>query len=92
MAPHEIPGDRYVWYVEVFISLDCWLNTLLRGWHHETLSSRAWRAWSKGLLFGKITRPIIDILFIWQSGKMDHCKRHYEAEVARSEAIVRVRK
>ena len=91
LAPRELPGDRYQWHVEVLLALDCLLNAVLRGWHHETLSSRAWRAWSNRKVFGRIFRPLIDVLFIWQSGRMDHCKRHHEAEVARAALIVKAR-
>ena len=92
LAPRELPGDPYKWHIEVVLAVNCLLNALLRGWHHETLSSRAWRAWSQGLVFGKVSRPVIDLLFIWQTWRMDHCQRHYNAEVARAEAIVRARK
>ncbi len=91
LAPRELPGDEYVWHVEVALAFDCLVNALLRGWHHETLSSRAWRAWVYERMFGRIARPVIDILFIWQSGRMDHCQRHYDAEVARADAIVKAR-
>lgn len=91
LAPRELPGDRYQWHVEIFMVLDNLLNTLLRGWHHETLSSRAHRAWFMGKPVGWL-RLVIDVLFIWQSWKMDHCKRHHLAEVARAQAIVDARK
>lgn len=92
LAPRELPGDAYAWHIEVLMALDCLLNAVLVGWHHETLSSRAWRAWANGKVFGRIFRPLIDVLFVWQSGRMDHCKRHHLAEVARAEKIVRARK
>lgn len=91
LAPRELPGDRYRWIVEVCLAFDCLCNTLVRGWSHETLSSRAWRAWVNGKVFGRLARPVIDVLFIWQTGKLDHCRRHHEAEVARAEAIVQAR-
>lgn len=90
LAPRELPGDRYQWHIEVLLALDCLLNALLRGWHHETLSSRCYRAWFMGRPAGWL-RWIIDLLFIWQSGKLDHCQRHHLAEVARAEAIVKAR-
>lgn len=91
LAPRELPGDRYQWHVEVLLALDCLLNAVLRGWHHETLSSRAWRAWGNRKAFGRIFRPLIDVLFVWQSWRLDHCKRHHEAEVARAALIVKAR-
>ena len=42
LAPRELPGDHYAWHIEVLMALDCLLNAVLRGWHHETLSARAW--------------------------------------------------
>ena len=92
LAPRELPDDRYQWHVEVLLAFDCFVNALLAGWHHETLSSRSWRAWLNRKVFGRISRPIIDVLFIWQSGRLDHCRRHHEAEVARAQKIVDARK
>ena len=92
LAPRELPGDPYQWHVQVLLALGCLANALLAGWHHETLSSRAWRAWSNGKVFGRIFRPLIDLLFIWQTWRMDHCKRHHELEVARAALIVEARK
>jgi hypothetical protein len=71
------------WFVQVFIAVDQLINALLRGWADESLSSRAWRMWVRGRPFGRIFRPLIDALFIWQSGKMDHCQRAYENEMRR---------
>lgn len=91
LAPRELPGDPYIWRIEVLMALDCLANALLRGWHHETLSSRSWRAWVQGRLFGRISRPVIDVLFAWQRHPEGHCKAHYEAEVTRAEQIVKAR-
>jgi len=77
--------------MEILMALDCLLNAVLRGWYHETLSSRAWRAWCTGRVFGQVFRPAIDVLMIWQTWRMDHCQRHYDAEVARAELITKVR-
>jgi hypothetical protein len=91
LAPRELPEDDYRWSVQVLLAVDCLLNALLRGWHHETLSSRAWRAWVYGRPFGRITRPLIDLLFVWQTWRLDHCQRHYTEEVERAALIVKVR-
>ena len=91
LAPRELPGDFYAWHIEVLMALDCVLNAVLRGWHHETLSSRAWRAWVNGKKFGLIFRPLIDLLFIWQTWRLDHCKRHHDLEVERADLIVKAR-
>lgn len=92
LAPRELPGDPYAWHIEVLLALNCLCNALLRGWHHEKMSSRSWRAWSNGKVFGRIFRPIVDVLFIWQTWRMDHCKRHHELEVERANLIVQARK
>lgn len=72
------------WFIQVFIALDQMANALIPGgWADETLSSRAWRMWVKGRPFGRIFRPLIDALFVWQSWRMDHCQRAYENEKLR---------
>lgn len=71
------------WITQVFIALDQLANALLRGWADESLSSRAWRMWVKGKVFGRIFRPIIDVLFVWQSFRLDHCERAYHNEMRR---------
>jgi len=91
LAPRELPGDPYSWRIEVLMALDCLLNALLRGWHHETLSSRSWRAWVMDRVFGRISKPIIDLLFAWQKHSEGHCHAHYKAEVERADLIVKVR-
>ena len=91
LAPRELPGDPYSWRIEVLMALDCLLNALLRGWHHETLSSRSWRAWVLDRVFGRISKPVIDLMFSWQKHPEGHCKAHHEAEVARADLIVKAR-
>jgi hypothetical protein len=71
------------WLLQVLIAFDQLVNALLNGWADESLSSRAWRMWLKDKPFGKLFRPVIDALFIWQSGKMDHCHRAYDHELQR---------
>ena len=74
------------WFVQLFIALDQLLNVLVTplaagAWADETLSSRAWRMWVKGRPFGRICRPLIDVLFVWQG--WGHCQRAYENEKQR---------
>lgn len=90
LAPRELPGDKYRWHVEVLMALDCLLNAFLRGWHHETLSSRSWRAWIQQRRAGAL-RWAIDVLFVWQTWRLDHCRRHHDEEVARAQLIVKAR-
>lgn len=92
LAPRELEEDQYSYWIQLCLALDCFLNAALGGWHHETLSSRSWRAWKMRRGFGLVFRPLIDVMFIWQSWSLDHCKRHHEAEVARAAEIVSKRK
>lgn len=74
--------------VQLFIACDQLLNVLLtlltsKAWADETLSSRAWRAETRGLLLGRASRPVIDLLFSWQ--RIDppatgHCHQAYLRE------------
>jgi hypothetical protein len=66
--------------IQVVIALDQLVNTLLGGYADETLSARAWRTEHDGKFFGKIFRPIIDIIFFWDE---NHCYESYISEVAK---------
>lgn len=78
--------------VQLFIAIDQLLNVILtlfssKAWADETLSSRAWRAEARGLLFGRMFRPLIDVLFSWQrieSPAIGHCHQAYLRERARA--------
>ncbi len=65
---------------QVLVALDQLLNALLNGWADETLSSRAYRAELNGTYWGRITRPLIDLIFFWQA---DHCAGAFRAEIRR---------
>jgi hypothetical protein len=69
-----------IYLYNLALLLDQALNTLLCGSPDETLSSRAYRAYVKGRLFGRIFKPCIDALFFWQTS---HCRHAYLAEVLR---------
>lgn len=74
--------------VQLFIAVDQVANVLCTlltspAWSDETLSSRAWRAERKGRVMGRIWRPLIDVLFLWQ--RIDppatgHCHQAYIRE------------
>lgn len=68
------------WIWQNLIALDQFANTLLLGMADETLSSRAYRAETKGRIFGKIFRPLIDTLFFFDK---DHCLNSFISEVKR---------
>jgi hypothetical protein len=69
---------RYI--LQFLIAIDQVFNTILFGYADETLSARAWRAEQKGKIFGRIFRPIIDLIMFFQK---DHCKLAHEAEIKR---------
>ena len=70
--------------VQVFIAADQLLNALIPpidgtlSYADETLSARSYRAHKDGKLFGKITMPLIDLLFFWQGP--GHCFNAYRNE------------
>jgi hypothetical protein len=76
------------WLYQVFLVLDQALNVLItpchRGaWADETMSARAWRAELGGRLWGRVARPVIDLLFAWQRAPGGHCRQAYERERSR---------
>ena len=70
--------------VQVFIAADQLLNALIPpldgtlSYADETLSARSYRAHRDGKIFGKLTMPVIDLMFFWQ-GK-GHCYHAYLKE------------
>lgn len=81
--------------LQVFIAVDQLGNVLLSlflppawpgAWADESLSSRAYRADRDRKIAGRIARPIIDLLFIWQRqppGIRGHCHGAFVKESAR---------
>jgi hypothetical protein len=88
LAPLELPDDEYVWYVQAMLGFDCLCNVLLGGWYHETLSSRAWRAFNNGKVFGKIFMPTIDKIFAWQKHPQGHCRAVFERDLEKARRVV----
>ncbi len=68
--------------LNILISIDQLFNALLLGSPDETLSSRAYRAWLLDRIFGKIFKPLIDVLFFFDK---EHCYRAYMAEVRKKQ-------
>lgn len=66
----------------IALALDQLFNAILRGSPDETLSSRAYRADISGKVFGKIFRPLIDIIFFFDP---QHCYTSYLSEVNRQQ-------
>ena len=54
------------------------LLTLGRGSPDETLSAAAWRTEQEGHIFGRIFRPLIDLLA--RPWERDHCRKAFESE------------
>lgn len=71
------------WLYQLFLAVDQLLNVLVTplssgAWADETLSSRAYRMWAKGRIWGRIWMPVIDWLFAWQGP--GHCRMAYLKE------------
>ena len=73
--------------VQLFIAVDQLLNALIPpidgtvSWADETLSARSYRAHRDGKIFGKLTMPVIDLMFFWQGP--NHCRNAYIKEFER---------
>jgi len=74
---------NFLW--QLLIAIDQLANVLLLGHADETLSARAWRTEQKGRIFGRITRPVIDVLAIVLTLGYDdnHCYESYMSEMQR---------
>ena len=73
--------------VQVFIAVDQLCNALIPpldgtiSYADETLSARSYRAHRDGKVLGRLTMPVIDLLFFWQGP--NHCKNAYIKEFER---------
>lgn len=92
LAPLELLDDEYVWRIQVMMAFDCLLNTAFRGWYHETLSSRSWRAFDCGKVFGKLFMPTIDVMFAWQKHPEGHCRHTFERDLEKARRVVKDKK
>lgn len=78
---------RYI--LNFLIGIDQLANAILNGDPDETLSARAWRTEQDGKIFGRIFRPLIDILLFFDP---NHCYTSYVAEVNRKQQPSHYRK
>jgi hypothetical protein len=69
-------------FKQILIAFDQLLNTFLGGYADETLSARAWRTEQSGKIFGKIFRPLIDVIFFFDP---QHCFNSYLSEKQRKQ-------
>lgn len=72
--------------LNILIALDqlVWvLVTLGAGDPDETMSAAAWRTEQKGRVFGRLFRPLIDLLFARL--EQHHCRKAFEAELSRAQ-------
>ncbi len=67
------------WLSQVGLALTRLGNALLGGLAEESMSSRAWRMETKHKPWGRITRPVIDLLFA-VFGRRNHCATAYADE------------
>lgn len=70
------------WLWQLLIAVDQLVNVLITplspgAWADESLSSRAYRMDVAGKPWGRIFRPLIDLLFFWDP---DHCRQSFVAE------------
>ncbi len=83
------------YFEQVFIAADQLVNALIPpidgnlSYADETLSARSYRAHRDGKIFGKLSMPLIDLLFFWQGP--GHCKNAYLKEIARKNMPVEYR-
>lgn len=80
--------DPKGWFYQLMIAIDQLLNVLItplqRGaYADETMSSRAYRMDRDGKPWGKVLRPIIDFIFLWQT--TDHCWHAFIKERERAQ-------
>lgn len=86
--------NPYSFWRELFIVIDEVFNVLTGGYAGESMSARAYRAYAKGRVFGRIFMPLIDWLFQLQkpdaavnakAGRVitAHCERAFWKEVLR---------
>lgn len=73
------------WLLQLGIAVDQVLNVLITpfhggAWADETLSARAYRMDQDGKPWGRILRPLIDMLFFWQD---QHCRTAYRYDIQR---------
>lgn len=74
--------------LNILIALDQFLWCLITLGHSHpdiTLSAAAYVSESKGKLWARIARPLIDALF--RPVQRNHCRRAYMAELARREYL-----
>jgi hypothetical protein len=69
---------RYL--INILIALDQLVTTLIGGYPDESLSSYAYRMNVQRKPWGRIWRPIIDLLFSWQKIPGGHCLAAYQEE------------
>lgn len=74
----EIPKGQY--FKNLLIAIDQLINALFGGYCDETMSSRAWRWYEKGIK--KWPCILIDHLFFWESC---HCYESYLSELERKQ-------
>lgn len=71
--------------LNILIGLDQLVTTLVGGYPDETLSSYAYRLWTRKKLGGIVFKPLIDFLFSWQKLPGGHCLAAYNEERVRAQ-------
>lgn len=69
--------------LNILIAIDQLGTALIGGYPDETISSYMFRLDNKNKILGRIMRPTIDLLFIWQNLPGGHCYHAHLQEMER---------
>lgn len=91
---------KYQYILQVLISIDQFINTLLGGWADETISARSFRLRERSLrwyYFEKLVNTLFIFEDLWWWKKLGHfplirhCQRSYNAEQDRTQLSIEYR-
>ncbi len=91
---HRIKLVLYEYFHNLFLAVDQLVNTIIGGDPDETFSSRVGKCQrgDHGEVISILAYPlalVINLLFIWQGGKMDHCQRCIEDDEGGRELVLK---
>lgn len=83
------------YFHNLFLAVDQLVNTIIGGDPDETFSSRVGKCQrgDHGLWIRVLARPlalVINLLFIWQGWKFDHCQRCIEDDEGQRELVLNI--
>ena len=77
-----------LWFWNLFIALDQFLNAFLGGYPDETFSSRTYRKALAGQWFWLFLAGVINLIFFCQE---NHCRASYQEELAKNHGPQEIR-